>query len=109
MNKTRIFFISLSLVGLSFLSIANLRDCGFPVSGVADAQEDWRKEFDDICGKTQDAMMFDAEELKSLVARCDRIKPLIEKLDETQRKVFLRRLQLCRELFAFALESKEKK
>jgi hypothetical protein len=31
------------------------------------------------------------------------------KTQETQRKVFLKRLQLCRDLFLFVLESKEKK
>ncbi|MGC2061417.1 MAG: hypothetical protein WA610_00450 [Thermodesulfovibrionales bacterium] len=109
MSRFGIVFISLGLFGLSFLAIENLRDSGSPVSGVAYAQEEWRKEFDDICGKTQDAMIFNPEELKSLVTRCDKIRPLIEKLDETQRKVYLRRLQMCRDLFSFALESKEKK
>ena len=72
------------------------------------AQDDWKKEFEEICSRTDDAMSFTREELKSLIARCDRLKPVIEKLDESARKVYLRRLQLCRDLFAFVLESKEK-
>jgi len=37
------------------------------------------------------------------------LKPHIEKLDESQRKVYGRRLQLCSGLLVFVLESKEKK
>ena len=48
------------------------------------------------------------EELRLLVARCDRIKPQIDALEPSARKVFLRRLQLCRDLFLYVLESKEK-
>jgi hypothetical protein len=77
--------------------------------GIAYSQEDWSKEFDQICSKTEDAMAFSVEELKSLVDRCDALKPRIEKLDEPQRKITLRRLQMCRDLYAFALEMKEKK
>lgn len=77
--------------------------------GIAYAEDEWRREFDDICAKTQDTMLLKEEELKVLIQRCDKLKPLIEKLDETQRKVFLKRLQMCRDLFAFVLESKEKK
>ena len=81
----------------------------FSWCGVVHAQDDWRNEFDDVCSKTQDAMIFSPDELRNLIARCDKLKPVVEKLDETQRKVFLKRLQLCRDLFLFVLESKEKK
>lgn len=73
------------------------------------AEEDWKSEFADICSKTEDAATLTAGELKNLIDRCERLKPLIEKLDETQRKIYLRRLQQCRDLLAFMLESKEKK
>ena len=73
------------------------------------AQEDWKSEFEDVCSKTQDAMTFSADELKNLIARCDKLKPLIDKLDESPRKVYLRRLQLCKDLFVFVLGSKEGK
>ena len=76
--------------------------------GIAYSQEEWKKEFDEICSKTGNAMAFSVEELKSLVDRCDALKPRIEKLDEPQRKVTLKRLQMCRDLYTFVLE-KEKK
>ena len=74
----------------------------------APAPADWKKEFEDVCGKTQDAMALPMEELRSLVSRCDRLRPQIEKLDESQRKVYSRRLQVCRDLYQFVVESREK-
>jgi hypothetical protein len=77
-------------------------------SGIACAQENWKTEFDDVCSQTQDAMALSAEELKRLVARCDAIKLQIEELpDESQKKVTLKRLQMCRDLFDFVLQDKE--
>lgn len=78
-------------------------------AGIAQAQEDWGMEFDDVCSRTQDAMVIPSDELKNLVERCDKLKPRIEKLDESQRKVFLKRLLMCRNLYFFVLESREKK
>jgi hypothetical protein len=83
-----------------------------PVLAGADpvfAQESWKSEFEDVCSKTQDAMELSAAELNDLIVRCDKLKPLIETLDETQRKVYLKRLGMCRDLFVFVKESKEKK
>jgi hypothetical protein len=78
-------------------------------SGIVFAQEDWKGEFETVCSKTQDAMTFSVDELKDLIARCDKLKPLIEKLEESPKKVYRRRLHLCKDLFVFVLESKEKK
>jgi len=71
-------------------------------------REAWQKEFNDICSRTQDAMTFSKEELTSLISRCDALKPEIEKLDETRKKVYLERLRMCRGLYAYVLESKTK-
>jgi len=69
--------------------------------------EDWEKEFDDLCSKTQDAMSYSISELKTMIQRCDALQPQIEKLDETRKKVFSRRLAQCRGLYAYVLESKQ--
>ncbi len=53
-------------------------------------------------------MALPMDELKGLVSRCDKLKPRIEKLDESQRKVYSRRLQVCRDLYQFVIESREK-
>ena len=71
------------------------------------ANEAWQKEFDDIASKTQDAMTLSVDELKTLVQRCDALAPRLEKLDETPKKVYQRRLKQCRGLFAYVLESKQ--
>jgi len=87
-------------------SVPVLSDGMYAAAAAASAQDDWKKEFEDICSKTQDSMSFTPDELRSLVGRCDALRPRIEKLDETQRKVYLKRLQMCRDLLAFVLESK---
>ena len=72
------------------------------------AADSWRAEFDAICAKTQDAMALPLDELKSLVARSDKLLPELEKLEPSTRKVYVKRLQGCRNLYAFVLESRQK-
>jgi hypothetical protein len=109
MKKPKVFLLFLAAALIVFSGTQGVVENAFSLSGIAYAQEDWKSEFEDVCSKTQDAMMFSTEELKKLIARCDALKPRIEKLDESQSKVYGRRLQLCRELLVFVLESKEKK
>lgn len=80
---------------------------GFNIVQPACAEEPWRKEIEDICSRTDDSMSLSKAELQSLIERCDKLKPVIESLEETPRKVYRKRLQMCRELFAFVLQSKE--
>jgi hypothetical protein len=68
----------------------------------------WKREFEAVCSRTDDAMEMSPEELKSAVQRCDRIKPQIELLEPSARKVYLKRLQLCRDLYLYVLGAKEK-
>ncbi len=77
-----------------------------PFVSIASAQGDWKADFADICSKTQDPLSLSKEEIKGLIERCDKLKPRIEALDESTAKVYLKRLQMCRDLFAFVLESK---
>jgi hypothetical protein len=74
----------------------------------AQAGEAWRAEFEDICAKTQDAMALSPDELRRLVERSDALLPALERLPEPERKVFTKRLQACRNLYAFVLETKER-
>ena len=71
------------------------------------AEQSWKAEYDEICAKNDDAMSLTVDELKSLIQRCDKLKLRIEGLDETPRKVYLKRLRMCRDLYLFVLESKE--
>jgi len=79
-----------------------------PQLDVVYAQDDWKAEFADICSKTDDPMALSKENIKTLIERCDKLKPRIEKLDESTAKVYLKRLQMCKDLFAFVLESKSR-
>lgn len=92
--------------------------CAFILGGVAGdlpyfdgdvvyAQESWKAEFDEVCSRTQEATELDADTLKDLIQRCDALKVAIEKLTGAEKKVYLRRLKMCRDLYAFVLESKE--
>ena len=72
------------------------------------AKESWQTEFDNLCAKTEDAMTFSQEELTDLIRRCDGLRPQIEKLDESRKKVYLERLRKCRGLYEYVLEAKKK-
>ena len=99
---------------LLFLGLAGLcgvRAVGGPSASASQAdaaQESWRTEFYNICGKTEDAMTFSQEELTDLIRRCDSLQPQIEKLDESRKKVYLERLRKCRGLYAYVLDAKTK-
>lgn len=72
--------------------------------------EDWKKEYEEICSKTSDVMTLSLEELRDLISRCDKLKAVIEGLeDDSTRRVYLKRLQMCRDLYNFALEEKLQK
>lgn len=109
MKEYRIIMVCIGLILIGGFGTSGDGNRGVIQVSPAYAQEDWRTEFDELCSKTQDAMVFTDNELKDLVIRCDRLKPQIEKFDESQRKVYLKRLQMCRDLYIFVLESREKK
>ena len=79
----------------------------FPAS--ADTGQGWKEEFEAVCSKTDAAMTLRTEELKDLVVRCDRLKERIEAEEESTRKVYLRRLKSCRDLYLYRLEAREGK
>jgi hypothetical protein len=92
-----------TLVKLALCAVMTLVMSGVGVC----AGDDWKKEFEDICNKTDNSMSLPTEELKSLVARCDKLKSVIDAQDESTKKVFRKRLQLCRDLYDFVLKTRE--
>jgi len=80
----------------------------FAAAAAENAPVGWKAEFDAVCGQTDNAASMSIAELNSAVARCDALKPQLEALDATPRKVYLKRLQMCRNLFTYLLEGKEK-
>lgn len=73
---------------------------------VAYGEDSWRTDFDTTCAKSNDAMALSMPELKKLIEQCDNLQKIIVTQDETVRKVFLKRLQLCKNLYVFVLEAK---
>ena len=73
------------------------------------ADESWKSEFDKVCGQTDNAADMSIEDLKKSLEKCDALKIRIEALEATPRKIYLKRLQMCRNLLQFMLETREKK
>ena len=94
------------LMGLA--GVCGVRALGEPQASAVPtkAPEGWRKEFDQVCSKTEGAMTFSQDELTDLIRRCDALLPQIEKLDESRKKVYTGRLRMCRGLYAYVLDSK---
>ena len=67
----------------------------------------WEDAFAQVVAETDRAATLSREDLQRLVAECDRLRPGIEALPETPRKVYRRRLERTRELYLFALEAME--
>ena len=79
-------------------------------SGVVHAQQEWKQEFAEVCGKTHNAMVFSVEELEGFIERSERLRENIRELDETHgtgKKVYGKRLKMCMDLYVFALEQKK--
>lgn len=72
----------------------------------AHGEDAWRTDFNLTCAQSNDAMALSMAELKMLIEQCDRLQKIVEVQDETVRKVYLKRLQLCKNLYVFVLESK---
>ena len=103
--KNKVVFTFLSLL---FLGITLGGTICLPLDVFA--QQDWKQEYADVCAKTQNAMGLTVEELQGYIERCDKLQEQIDKLNgsegKTERKVYEKRLKMCRDLYNFALEYK---
>lgn len=101
MNSIRIIALTAAVSCLASWAGPSLHLSG----NYAHADDAWKTEFDDICSKTDEASALPKAELQMLIERCDKLKTRIEALDESARKIYMKRLQVCRDLFVFVLES----
>lgn len=69
--------------------------------------EAWRAEFNEVCDKTSEAMTLSSQELKSLIARCDRIQQSLAGEHESDAKVYTKRVRMCRDLFQYVLQTRQ--
>ncbi len=79
---------------------------GCPVARAGESG--WKSDFDALCGQSENFMNMTAAELRSALEKCDALKAEIEKLEATPRKVYLKRLQMCRNLLSYMLENRLK-
>jgi hypothetical protein len=93
-NIRRLTFILLSIAMMSL----------FIATSVSFAEDAWIAEFEDLCGMTDLSDSLTIEVLKSLIERCDKLKPVIESSDNAQKKVYIFRLDKCKRLFAYTIE-----
>ena len=109
MKKNILFTVFISLLCLYFSNGSNI--VGNLSS--AHAQQDWKQEFSAVCAKTQNAMTLSIAELKDYMERCDKLQERLNELDGMQggtaKKVYTKRLKMCRDLYEFTLEYKNKK
>jgi hypothetical protein len=100
----------LSAVAATIFLSGNPMTAGSASSGpaVPAAGDAWKAEFEAVCSRTDVAMTLSVSELKDLVARCVKLAPEIEAQEESTRKVYLRRLRMCRDLYKYVLETKER-
>ena len=81
--------------------------CLWLLPGAAWCEENWRTDFDATCAKTGDAMALSVPELNQLIEHCAALEKIVDTQEESVRKVYLKRLQLCRNLYAYVLEYKK--
>ena len=73
----------------------------------AHAEDDWFGEFEvDLLADAGRDDASPATSIRALVSRCDRLKPRIEGLDPSRRKVYVKRLQQCRDVYQFVLDTR---
>ena len=88
---------------VAVLSLPGLVWSAQATSSLADVKRD----FEAICANSENGEHLGKEELQKLIGRCDKLKPRIETLEDTERRFYLRRLKSCRDLYQFMLESSE--
>lgn len=68
-------------------------------SEIAGGADEWRTEFEDVCGRTSEAAILPLIELQVLIAKGERVKKMLESEKESVRIVFQKRVQKCMDLY----------
>jgi hypothetical protein len=114
MHRSDVRIVAGVLVALAWVATPSTRSLAPPMAlaetpapARISAKDGWKKEFEEVCARTQDAMTLPTSELRSLVERCDNIKPALETAPASEGKVYVKRLLACRNLYAYVLESRQ--
>lgn len=107
MRPTPLFrLVAAPLALIVILSVLPVMAEGNGMININGNDKAWRTEFDEICALVDGALDLSREELESLLFRCRVLEPRLQELPETPRKVFTRKLRMCRDLYQFMLEQK---
>ncbi|HTG00250.1 MAG TPA: hypothetical protein VK654_06650 [Nitrospirota bacterium] len=90
-----------------FILAAYLVTLGALKASAANEFAEVKHDFEEICSNSANGDSLSPAELQKLLNRCDQLKPRIEKLDDADRRFYLRRLKSCRDLYQFLLESSQ--
>ena len=78
----------------------------------ADQIQDWKEEFGAVCGETQGAASLSIEKLQEYINRCDKLQDRLDELNggngSTEKKVYARRLKMCRDVYEYTLQFKNR-
>ena len=111
MSKRRIFVHACIFILLSSYFVSFNCDAGRLIFNLhaeeIPSNEAWKDEFSDITSKTVNSMALSTEALQALVERCDKLQPVIEGLEATPRKIYLKRLIKSKSIFNFVIESRK--
>ena len=81
---------------------------GLAVTLPAPAEElDWKQEFERICIQVESAGKRSGDQLRQFIDDSERLLERLADIDEPQVKIYVQRLQRCRDFFTFMLEAGE--
>lgn len=72
----------------------------------APASEEWKTEYEEVCGKTDLLGDMPPDALQHLLTRAEKLAASIPAQNETARKVTAKRLKACRDMIQFMLDAK---
>ena len=70
---------------------------------------DWKQEFERICIQVESAGERSGNQLRQLIDDSERLLEQLAEVDEPRVKIYVQRLQRCRDFFTFMLQAREPK
>ena len=67
----------------------------------------WKKEYNRLCGNTQEGMLLPEKELMTQIEECDKLLTTINATDNPKKKLYIFRLKKCRNFYQYIIDSKE--
>jgi hypothetical protein len=104
MKNTR---VTLNSIMNSIASLAVATALILSLASAAAAAEAWKTTFEDVCSKVDASQALSIKELETLIERADKLLPEIQKSEDPAKKIYLKRLKSCRNIFEFTIDSKK--